>query len=94
MGAISHIEVEGHVLVATPDETAQGDQGDYDVEKKFLRLTGDNVILTREQNILRGKAVDYDLVSGHSVLTNGAASADGKGDHRVRGVFVPQSQKK
>lgn len=92
MGAITHIEVEGHVLVATPEETAEGDKGDYDAEKRFLKLTGEHVVLTREQNILRGKSVEYDLVTGHSVLTTGDEAQKGKGDNRVRGVFVPKSQ--
>ncbi len=94
MGAITHIEVEGHVLIATPEESAEGDKGDYDVEKKFLHLTGEHVVLTRDQNILRGKAVDYDLTTGHSVLTNGDENKKSKGDNRVRGVFVPKSQPK
>lgn len=91
MGAVSLTEVEGHVLMATPEESAEGDKGSYDVDKKFLHLTGDNVVLTREQNILRGKAVDYDLATGRSVLTNGGETGTAKGDTRVRGVFVPKS---
>lgn len=96
MGAITHIEVDGHVLVVTPEESAEGDKGDYDVEKRFLHLTGENVILTREQNILRGKAVEYNLDTGHSILTNGPStdSDKPKGDTRVRGVFVPKSTPK
>ena len=97
MGAISHIEVEGHVLVASPEETAEGDSGDYDVEKRFLHLIGEHVVLTRGQNILRGKAVDYNLDTGRSVLTNGDESVkgkSGKSDNRVRGVFVPKSDPK
>jgi lipopolysaccharide export system protein LptA len=94
MGAISHIEVEGHVLVATPEESAQGDKGNYDVDKRVLRLTGNNVVLTREKNILRGKAVEYNLDTGHSILTNNTDPKKSKGDNRVRGVFVPKTQKK
>lgn len=94
MGAVSLIEVEGNVLVATPEETARGDKGDYEVDKRFLRLTGENVILTRDKNILRGKSVEYDLDTGRSVLTNKNGDANAKGDNRVRGVFVPKSEEK
>lgn len=94
MGAVSLIEVEGNVLVATPEETARGDKGDYEVDKRFLRLTGENVILTRDKNILRGKSVEYDLDTGRSVLTNKNGEASTKGDNRVRGVFVPKSEEK
>lgn len=94
MGAVSQIEVIGHVLIVTPEESAEGDVGNYDVDKKFLTLTGDNVILTREQNILRGKSIEYDMATGRSVLTNKTDGAAAKGDNRVRGVFVPKSDKK
>ncbi len=91
MGAVSLIEVEGNVLVATPEETARGDKGDYEVDKRFLRLTGEDVTLTRDQNILKGKSVEYDLDTGRSVLTNKNGDVPAKGDNRVRGVFVPKS---
>lgn len=94
MGAVDLIEVEGNVLVATPEETARGDKGDYVVDKRFLRLTGDNVILTRDKNILRGKSVEYDLATGRSVLTNKGGDPAAKGDNRVRGVFLPKSEEK
>lgn len=94
MGAITLIEVQGHVMMTTPEETAEGDKGDYDVEKRFLRLTGDEVILTREKNILRGKSIDYNLDTGHSVLTNGEGNAAKGSDTRVRGVFVPKEEPK
>lgn len=94
MGAITHIEVEGHVYVATPEESAQGDKGDYDVATKLLHLTGDNVVLTRAKNILRGTEVVYDLDTGHSVLTHAKTPGSPKGDTRVRGVFVPTETKK
>jgi lipopolysaccharide export system protein LptA len=47
MGAISLIEVEGNVFMATPEESAKGDKGNYQVDEKLLHLTGDNDILTR-----------------------------------------------
>ena len=94
MGAVSLIEVEGNVLVATPEETARGDKGDYEVDKRFLRLTGDNVILTRDKNILRGKSVEYNLDTGRSILTYKGGEPNAKGDNRVRGVFVPKSDAK
>lgn len=93
MGAVHLIEVEGNVLVATPEESARGDKGDYEVDKRFLRLTGENVILTRDNNILRGKAIEYNLDTGRSVLTNKTDAKGSKGDNRVRGVFVPKADK-
>src|SRR5262249_14955980 len=83
MGAITLIEVEGHVFLATPEESAKGDRGDYQVPEKLLHLTGDNVILTRGRNILRGNALVYDLESGHSNLTNNGQKVTGKNKGRV-----------
>ena len=88
MGAITSIDVEGHVLVTNPEETAQGDRGNYDVLTRIIHLFGDNVILTRDKNILRGTALEYNMATGHSVFTNEAG-----GNTRVRGVFVPKDNK-
>lgn len=87
--AIYKIVVEGHVVMATPEEAAQGGHGLYEVDAKLFHLT-ENVILTRGKNILRGTKLDYNLANGRSVLVGGGdgqtPSATGG---RVRGVFVP-----
>ncbi len=88
MGAITRIDVEGNVFMATPEESAKGDRGNYDVESKTIHLFGDNVILTREKNILRGTALEYNLETGRSLLTHEGDSS-GNAGQRVRGVFVP-----
>lgn len=90
MGAITLIEVIGNVLVATPQESAKGDKGDYDVPSRILHLFGDNVVLTREKNIMRGTALEYNMATGRSILTNGSQIVGGQpSSTRVRSVFVP-----
>jgi len=102
MGAISLIEVEGNVFMATPEESAKGDRGDYQTDEKLLHLFGDNVILTRDKNILRGTELVYNLESGESVLTSHGAKVPNEGrvgglqgsaanpnGGRVHSVFVP-----
>ena len=81
MGAITLIEVVGNVLVATPEESAKGDRGDYDVPTRTLHLTGDNVVLTRDKNIMRGTALEYNMETGRSILSNSGT--------RVHSLFVP-----
>lgn len=93
MGAITLIEVEGNVLVVTPEESAKGDKGKYEVPEKMLHLSGDNVVLTRDKNILRGTELVYNLETGHSVLTNNGSKVGGTNGGRVRGVFVPNQDK-
>jgi lipopolysaccharide export system protein LptA len=95
MGAISLIEVEGNVFVATPEESAKGDKGDYNADSKLLHLFGTNVVLTRDKNILRGTALEYNLETGRSILTNGADTVSGKTNGgRVHTVFVPNQDDK
>jgi lipopolysaccharide export system protein LptA len=94
MGAITLIEVEGNVLLATVEESAKGDKGTYQVPERLLHLTGDNVVLTRDKNILRGTALEYNLETGRSVLTNKGAKVGNTNGGRVRGVFVPNQEEK
>ena len=94
MGAVTLIEVEGNVLMATPEESASGDRGNYEVDKKLLHLFGDNVVLTRGQNILRGTALEYNMETGRSVLSNSGDKPSSINRGRVRGVFVPNSDPK
>jgi len=78
-GAIVRIDALGRVFVSTPTETAQGDQGVYDVEKRTILLTG-RVVVTREKNVVRGDRLVMDLNSGQARLD---------GQNRVHGLFVP-----
>ena len=92
--AIKKIDVEGNVFLATPEETASGARGDYDVEKQEIHLTGD-VVLTRGANTLKGDKLTYNFESGHSMITGGAVAESGasKGKTRVRALFVPEDKK-
>ena len=90
--SVSKIDVRGNVFLSTPDETAQGDKGLYDVEKSIITLT-ENVVLTRGKNILKGSWLIYDLKTGHSEMKSpDAVGKDGK-KQRVRGIFVPEKAK-
>ena len=93
-GAISRIEVEQNVQMATPEEAASSRKGEYQVDGKLITLTGD-VVLTRGQNVLKGEKLVYNLGTGKSLLTAAAASGEGKTHapaQRVRGVFMPNSK--
>lgn len=78
---ITRIEASGNVVFVTPEETAQGDTAIYSVATKSIDLVG-NVVLTREQNILKGSALNYNMTTKRSVLSAGSTG-------RVRGLFVP-----
>lgn len=85
-GAIRQIDAVGNVQVASPSETATGDAGVYDVDARLITLTG-NVVLTRGQNVLRGRKLTMYLASGESRLESGEGG-------RVRGLFVPDRSSK
>ena len=79
-GTISRIEAQGQVFVSSPEETARGDNGVYDVPAKQIVLTGQDV-LTRGENVIRGERLVMDMESGRSQVVGGGS--------RVRGLFVP-----
>ena len=92
---ITRIDAEGHVVYTTPTETAVGDFGVYNVETNTIDLTGPNVTLTRDQNVLKGTHVVYNLDTGRSVLTSNGAPVTGANgvttekSGRVHGLFMP-----
>lgn len=85
---IYRIEAQGKVVFTTPTETALGDKGIYNVDTDTIDLLGDNVTLTRGQNVLKGTHMVHNMTTGRSILTGGAK---GGKPARVHGLFVPKS---
>ena len=89
--SIRRIEADGNVFVSSPQETAQGAAGVYDVAGNQLSLEG-SVVLTQDDNVIRGDRLEVDLVSGRSrVLAAVPSAAGGEPPQRVRAIFTPQS---
>ena len=82
-GAIIRIDAIDQVFVSSATETAKGDIGVYEIAEQRITLTG-TVILTRGDNVLRGKTLVMNIATGQSQLSGG----------RVHGRFVPPKQKK
>ena len=84
-GAVSRIDAQGHVRLASPKESATGDWGVYDVDKRIITLGG-AVVLKRDGNVIRGQRLEFNLDTGRSRIDGapGAATPD-----RVHGVFTP-----
>lgn len=91
--SIKKIDVEGNVLLTTPEETASGARGDYDVINQEIHLNED-VLLTRGQNTLKGSHLTYNFDKGQSVITGGPVATGGAstGRERVRALFVPEKK--
>ena len=81
-GTIIRIDAINNVFVSSPTETAQGDIGIYEVGEQRLTLTG-TVVLTRGENVLRGKKLIMNMATGQSRVSGG----------RVHGRFVPPKRK-
>ena len=90
---IRRLDAAGGVTVKSPSETARGDFGIYDLDRKLITLIG-NVQLNREQNQVNGARLVIDLDSGRAVVDGGPPGVNQSGG-RVTGHFtVPQRQQK
>jgi len=89
---IERLDAAGGVLVRSPSETARGDFGVYDLNRKLITLIG-NVQLQRQGNEVRGNRLTLDLNSGRAVVDGGPPGV-GQSGGRVTGRFtVPQRQR-
>jgi lipopolysaccharide export system protein LptA len=94
-GTISRLDAIGNVFVSSPNETAQGETGVYDVDRKTIVLTG-SVLLTQGKNVLRGNRLVMNLATGvsriESARTTVGASGGGPSGGRVKAVIFPQKK--
>jgi lipopolysaccharide export system protein LptA len=88
---INRLDAAGGVIVHSASETAKGDLGVYDLDRKLITLIG-NVQLNRENNQVNGARLVIDLNSGRAVIDGGPPGVNSSGG-RVKGHFtVPQRQ--
>jgi lipopolysaccharide export system protein LptA len=88
---INRLDAAGGVVVHSPSETAKGDFGIYDLDRKLITLIG-NVQLNQQNNQVNGSRLVIDLNSGRAVIDGGPPGVNSSGG-RVRGHFtVPQHQ--
>ena len=63
---IKRLEARGGVVVSQKDQTATGELGIFDMKSNTVTLTGNPVVMTQGQNVLRGGRLMVDLTSGVS----------------------------
>ena len=86
---IDRLDATGGVTVHSPSETAKGDFGVYDLNRKLITLVG-NVELVRGDSNILGSRLVIDLNSGRAVVDGGPPGVAQSGG-RVTGHFtVPQ----
>lgn len=83
---VQRLEATGGVTLRTPSETATGNVGLYDVNRRLVTLLG-GVRLTQGQNRVQGGRLVLDLNTHRAVMDGGGSSG------RVSGRFtVPRRQ--
>lgn len=86
---IRRLDAAGGVVVRSPSETARGDIGIYDLDKRLITLVG-AVRLSRRGSEVNGSRLVIDLDSGRAVIDGGPPGVGQQGG-RVTGHFtVPQ----
>ncbi|MFC3053750.1 LptA/OstA family protein [Kordiimonas pumila] len=87
--SISRLDAEGTVTLVSKTESLSGDWGVYDVDERLITIGG-NVTFRQGESILKGKRLEFDLVSGIAKLDGQSGGTDG----RVKGSFsVPEKDK-
>lgn len=83
---IDRLDASGGVVVRSPSETARGQFGIYDIDRRLITLIG-GVRLERGSSSIAGARLTIDLTSGRAVVDGGGPGTSG----RVTGRFtVPQ----
>lgn len=85
--SVSRIDAMGHVVLASGDETARGDWGIYDVDRRIITLGG-KVVLIRGDTVIEGNRLELDLDLGRSKIETVPAVGE---QQRVRGTFRPSN---
>lgn len=83
---IQRLDASGGVTVRSPSETARGDFGIYDLDRKLITLIG-AVQLNRGGSQINGQRLTIDLNSGRAVVDGGPAGV-GQSGGRVTGHFT------
>jgi len=88
------IFANGNVVVDSPNSgTVTGDDGIYDVVAHTVTMTGKQVVLTKDKDVMRGTQLTVNLDTGKATLgagkVPGSPNAPAQTGGRVQGVFTP-----
>lgn len=82
-GQIRKLEATGGVVVHTKDQTASGETGIFEMKTNTVTMDGAPVVLTQGPNVIRGRKLVVNLVTGISSFQGG----------RVESLIIPGSLK-
>jgi lipopolysaccharide export system protein LptA len=87
---IQRLDASGGVTMRSPSESARGQFGVYDLDRKIITLIGD-VTLSQKDARVSGGRLTIDLQTGRAVMDGGGPPGTTGTGGRVRGTFtVPQ----
>ncbi len=76
---LSRLKADGYITLKLPGRKAEADQGIYDIDAGYIELIG-NVVLTQQQNVLKGEYFTYNVVTGISRLRNAKTPTNAAND--------------
>ncbi len=82
-GQIRKLEATGGVVVRTKDQTASGETGIFEMKTNTVTMDGTPVVLTQGPNVIRGRKLVVNLITGISSFQGG----------RVESLIIPGSLK-
>ena len=89
---LRRIDATGGVTVKSPSETARGNVGIYDLDRRIVTLIGDVSLVQRDARVNGGR-LTIDLDSGRAVMDGGGPPGTTRQGGRVTGTFtVPQKK--
>ena len=85
-GKPSRLEARGNIVFVSPSGSAIGEFGTYDVNAHTITLTGRDVVLTKDKNVMHGTRLDVNLNTNQARL-----NSVGQFNNRVQGLFEAKS---
>ena len=86
---IERLEVDGKVYVKSDRQVATGDRGVFDMKTEVLVLSGDEVVLSEGNNVLRGCKLTVQMKTGRAQVDG---CSKGSGNGRVIMKLDPSSK--
>ncbi|HYE29314.1 MAG TPA: LptA/OstA family protein [Allosphingosinicella sp.] len=84
---LRRIDATGGVTVRSLSETARGDVGIYDLQRRIITLIGDVSLVQRDARVNGGR-LTIDLDSGRAVMDGGGPAGVTRQGGRVTGTFT------
>ncbi|MAI07545.1 MAG: hypothetical protein CMF61_01165 [Magnetococcales bacterium] len=85
-GDVKQVTALGGVIIVHGESTATGDKAVFTPQTSKVLVTG-NVVMSKEDNVLKGESLTYDLETGDMNLNNN------EGDGRIKAIFTIKGKK-